>query len=35
MDTSLHEPADPRSMGSVHSALRRTHVVLETQHYPD
>lgn len=39
METNLHEPADIRSMGIVHSALRRdlerTRMVLETQPYPD
>lgn len=39
METNLHEPADTRSMGIVHSALRRdlerTRIVLEPQPYPD
>lgn len=39
MSTDLQEPADTRSMGIVHSALRRdlerTRVVLSTQPYPD
>lgn len=37
--TTTHEPADTRSMGIVHSALRRdlerTRVVLSTEPYPD
>ena len=38
MDSRPHEPADTRSMGIVHSALRRdlrrAHIMLETAPYP-